>query len=808
MVEKYFDDYMYTKKEFESYISHMCETDGIGVNYILTDQWGKEYNYGQRGEGEAQKHSIIGLKNNYKVKVEIWGKKSDINIEEYECVFKEYWNSSNTDNTTGFPTTEQLDIITKCNNTIKHHLEGKNKIALIMADLDHFKDVNDNNNHTVGSRVLGEFSQLLFSVFGDKGIIIHQSGDEFNIIFPYEEEVQIVQTVKEARDIVKKHEFRDVKDLDLSMAVGVKCINDEFKDFMTERNEAEKIYNDSGNRNSTKQRDSIRINNLQTISYGKNNIKLGWTRLICNLDCSILGNVYLEYIRKYAQERLDMEDFQNHVEEIINWINPEWEKSNYALRITAVNNSFDSKAKFSELELCLAITQGLLKNPHFEQENIVFKSNNDYLEILKEGKPIFRRENNCDVPVFEGQCEDYYRKQSSKNCKRAVLVQAGYDNASILEGLFYRVIYVDTRPATGGGLPDFWAATMCELLTIFKENSMISDILIYGNVEYTTYIVELLESIDNWETSEKYKYISQKTFKPIEDIQRFKNKYENHIFFCKSECELYNKVCEVYKKQIQIEVKDSLSQEIKKRRILDRNLSYKDIQLDISDGCRVETIADAYPIVLEILRHQRGKSNNCIKDQAGRELLELIDFKIVLSNPKSSDLPDYYVYEEQLLKDYYDKILGAGDSLFRKKLIQNKQLDAMIFHIMQAINEDSRYATRRAILVVPNEVQDEENYSPLGLISIWLAPRFFDDKIIIDFSYNWRTVEAVVGLPLSMYASVRFAEELREMIREKTNSINYHIELGTVSYIAHSLHMFLDIESMDIVRGIINDASI
>ncbi|MBO4999013.1 MAG: hypothetical protein J6D02_13525 [Lachnospira sp.] len=189
-------------------------------------------------------------------------------------------------------------------------------------------------------------------------------------------------------------------------------------------------------------------------------------------------------------------------------------------------------------------------------------------------------------------------------------------------------------------------------------------------------------------------------------------------------------------------------------------------------------------------------------------MLELIDFKIVLSTPNSSDLPDYYINDEQLLDEYYNKTFGQEDSLFRKKLTKDGQIEALVKHVVQALKGGKNFATRRAVLVVPNVVEDEDNYLPLSLISVWLAPRFVKNQVVIDYSYSWRTVEAVVGLPLSMYASVKFAEEITDMIKEKVIPCEYSIGMGAVSYVAHSLHMFLEIESMDIVRGIINDASI
>ena len=113
-------------------------------------------------------------------------------------------------------------------------------------------------------------------------------------------------------------------------------------------------------------------------------------------------------------------------------------------------------------------------------------------------------------------------------------------------------------------------------------------------------------------------------------------------------------------------------------------------------------------------------------------------------------------------------------------------------------------------MVVPNVIEEDKGYSPLGLVAVWVTPRLADGKITIDYSFTWRTVEAIVGLPYSMYASVTFAEEVTQMIREKVKhtDISESINLGQVSYIAHSLHMFLGEARMNIVRGIVDEVSI
>ena len=813
MVEGLITERLCTKKEFEKYLAQICEKKEASVCYVVTDNLKNQFIYGQSEEEEASQRKRVQLRNGYEVKIEVWENASNVEIGEFEGIFLKYWNNEYSDKTTGFPTTEQPQMLVKCNNTLKYYYENNQKVALIMIDLDHFKEVNDSNNHDVGSKVLGEFSQLLFSVFADYGIMIHQTGDEFNIIFPYSgiaDIVDIVDIVKQARDKIKTHDFIDAHGIALSMAVGIKCIENELLDYIDARNMAEKTYNNTNKRNSSKQRDSIRIDGVENGLYGPMNLRLAWTRLICNLDCMISGNVYLEFIKKYSENCSEMKEFQKKIDDILDWINPEWDTSNTNMRYTSKNVLMDTTEKFSRLELCLAITQGLLKNPYLLKNEIVFKSCNNKLEVYVDRKTIFSCEKNSTIKDFEGNCISFYRKNCNKNCKRTLLVQAGYEDYSIPEDVFYKVIRVDTRPTTGGGLPDFWAATLCELIAIMKDNPIVSDILISGKIQYTRNIIEVLDSITEWEGDGKYnfKYISQKTFKSIEDVRKFKDKFQNRIFKCDNDDELINKIYQIYSNEIEEKIDDNVTKSISKRRILERNLSYVGIMLDICDGCRVKTIADAYPIVLEILRHQKTQKQYNIKDQAGRELLELTDFKIILSTPNSDDLPDYYVYDKQLLQEYYDKILGKENSLFRKKLMEEGQLESLIKHVVQAIKGKNNYATRRAVLVIPNVVEDEENYSPLGLISIWLAPRFGETGVVIDFSYNWRTVEAVVGLPLSMYASVKFAEEIIYLIKEKVTSYNQSISMGTVSYIAHSLHMFLDAESMDIVRGIINDASI
>lgn len=57
-------------------------------------------------------------------------------------------------------------------------------VALVLADLDHFKDINDSWGHACGDRVIAAFARLLRDAAGAEGIAGRIGGEEFAIILP------------------------------------------------------------------------------------------------------------------------------------------------------------------------------------------------------------------------------------------------------------------------------------------------------------------------------------------------------------------------------------------------------------------------------------------------------------------------------------------------------------------------------------------------------------------------------------------------------------------------------------------------
>jgi diguanylate cyclase (GGDEF)-like protein len=77
-------------------------------------------------------------------------------------------------------------------------------ISMIFMDLDHFKDINDNFGHVVGSKLLVEIGQLLLNLLRSIDIVARYGGDEFVIILP--------QTILNNATIIAERIRKDIEE--------------------------------------------------------------------------------------------------------------------------------------------------------------------------------------------------------------------------------------------------------------------------------------------------------------------------------------------------------------------------------------------------------------------------------------------------------------------------------------------------------------------------------------------------------------------------------------------------------------------
>jgi diguanylate cyclase (GGDEF)-like protein len=69
-------------------------------------------------------------------------------------------------------------------NQVREMRTEHESFAVVMADLDHFKDLNDTFGHDTGDRALRLFSRVLRSAVRDADIVCRHGGEEFVIVLP------------------------------------------------------------------------------------------------------------------------------------------------------------------------------------------------------------------------------------------------------------------------------------------------------------------------------------------------------------------------------------------------------------------------------------------------------------------------------------------------------------------------------------------------------------------------------------------------------------------------------------------------
>jgi diguanylate cyclase (GGDEF)-like protein len=82
---------------------------------------------------------------------------------------------------------------------------GGGGFALIMLDIDHFKEVNDAFGHAAGDHVLVETAGLLRRNLRGHDLCARWGGEEFLILLPDTDQVQAEAVAEKLRDIVARH---------------------------------------------------------------------------------------------------------------------------------------------------------------------------------------------------------------------------------------------------------------------------------------------------------------------------------------------------------------------------------------------------------------------------------------------------------------------------------------------------------------------------------------------------------------------------------------------------------------------------
>lgn len=97
----------------------------------------------------------------------------------------------------------------------------KNRVTLVILDVDHFKSVNDTYGHLYGDKVLARVGYKLKEVVGDNGVVGRIGGDEFMIVLDQISDDQILRGMLRAIRTQIKWEFADdFEDFMVTCSIG------------------------------------------------------------------------------------------------------------------------------------------------------------------------------------------------------------------------------------------------------------------------------------------------------------------------------------------------------------------------------------------------------------------------------------------------------------------------------------------------------------------------------------------------------------------------------------------------------------
>ena len=135
-------------------------------------------------------------------------------------VFEQTQEDSLTDPLTGLPNTRFMFM--HLTRELKRAERLKSEVALLVMDLDSFKEINDTHGHHVGDHALRTVAAVLRNVIRPYDICVRYAGDEFIVVLPGcgQEEAERKRLEAQRTSMPALFEVRPGRRMPLAMSVG------------------------------------------------------------------------------------------------------------------------------------------------------------------------------------------------------------------------------------------------------------------------------------------------------------------------------------------------------------------------------------------------------------------------------------------------------------------------------------------------------------------------------------------------------------------------------------------------------------
>jgi diguanylate cyclase (GGDEF)-like protein len=705
---------------------------------------------------------------------------------------------------------------------------------LLFADLDHLKDLNSELGEPRVDTAFAHLAVILEAAVGDAGLALHRSGDEFLCAAPGGGAAAIA-LARRACAAVATHDFGLERRVTIS--VGATSIDGstnwanlaELEERAeralkpSESADGEKIAKPAKARRGTV---SLLPSPTEHISGEVQLTPASHQALAIALVKSSVArdgpfrDPWLNAISMRSFELLaEEESWQRRssaIAEFVAWLAPTPVQG--SATAASVRLSPGPGPSLSALDMAMACAHGILRGGLLDSEALadltmeaelaVSYSDSDGFEITAGDEVLLSVGGGCEQTVRLGgllRCQEG-SGSATVEPRRVLLVRIGHADVPAQGHLFADVITVDDRPTDGGGLPDFWEAAIARTVDRITRYPDVTKLAIVGDRASEYLSVKHLLASGAWGAESLQ--LSERTGLSETALVQAGARLREAVTVCESYDALVDLVADAVLAPVELHRVQVGALEQREERFLDLRANMSEYELPPQSGCTVSTGARAYPLVLQLLRDAGTEAE--VPDAAGVPMIDLIDFRLLVTEPEHDQIPGFYAPEKAAFETYYQHVFLDEDGLFASRI--HEQRKRVIAHLADAIGGSHPFSTRRAILVVEHQLDPlsptvkEHDVRPLGLVSVRVIPRFEPRSVGLYVSFTWRTVEALVGLPYSLYGSLRYSQHLADLVRERLGGEQgaRPIELREVSYLAHSLHVTTDGYGQNIARRIIH----